>query len=224
MSRWRPTSDAAADLIASLRHQPLLVGLRPSNPQQAVGAITALAALGVHHVELAWRADPAWVGECRELIQAFPGLRLGAASLCSAAALEDARSAGFSYAVSPVLDRDLVEQAGPDLVLVPGVMTPTEVHQARVWGCALVKLFPAAPLGASYWRRLVPPLGTSLPFCIAAGGLAAGDVLPWLGAGVDAVALGSSLRVSEAGELDGEGPLRSLVTSLTARSRLKRSA
>jgi len=32
------------------------------------------------------------------------------------------------------------------------------------------------------------------------------------------VALGSSLRVSEAGEVDGEGPLRSLVASLTARS------
>ena len=168
-------------------------------------------------MELAWRADPAWVGECRELIQAFPDLRLGAASLCSAAALEEARRAGFSYAVSPVLERDLVERAGPDLVLVPGVMTPTEVHQARAWGCALVKLFPAAPLGASYWRRLAPPLGASLPFCIAAGGLAAGDVLPWLEAGVDAVALGSSLRVSEAGEVDGESPLRSLVESLTAR-------
>jgi len=218
MSRLRPTSDVTADLITSLRHQPLLVVLRPSNPQQAFRAITALAALGVHHVELAWRADPAWVGECRELIQAFPGLRLGAASLCSTAALEDTRRAGFSYAVSPVLDRDLVERAGPDLVLVPGVMTPTEVHQAHVWGCALVKLFPAAPLGASYWRRLAPPLGTSLPFCIAAGGLAARDAIPWLEAGVDAVALGSSLRVSEAGEVDGEGPLRTLVESLTARS------
>ena len=192
--------------------------LRPSNPQQAFRAITALAALGVRHVELAWRAEPAWVGECRELIHSFPALRLGAASLCSAAAVDDARRAGFSYAVSPVLDRDLVELAGPDLVLVPGVLTPPEVHRARAWGCRLVKLFPAAPLGASYWRRLAPPLGEPLPFCIAAGGLAAGDVLPWLEAGVDAVALGSSLTVSEAGKVDGEAPLRSLVESLTTRS------
>jgi 2-keto-3-deoxy-6-phosphogluconate aldolase len=102
MSRWRLTSDASAELIASLRHQLLLVVLRPSNPQQAVRAITALAALGVHHVG----------------------------------------------------------------------------------------------------RR---------------------DVLPWLEAGVVAVALGSSLRVSEAGELDGEDPLPSLMANLTARSRLKRS-
>jgi hypothetical protein len=52
---------------------------------------------------------------------------------------------------------------------------------------------------------------------------AAGDVLPWLEAGVVAVALGSSLRVSEAGELDGEDPLPSLMANLTARSRLKQS-
>jgi 2-dehydro-3-deoxyphosphogluconate aldolase/(4S)-4-hydroxy-2-oxoglutarate aldolase len=194
------------------------VVLRPSNPQQAFRAITALAALGVRHVELAWRAEPAWVGECRELIHCFPALRLGAASLCGVAALEDARRAGFSYAVSPVLDRELVERAGQDLVLVPGVMTPTEVHRARSWGCGLVKLFPAAPLGAGYWRRLTAPLGLPLPFCIAAGGLAVGDVLPWLEAGVDAVALGSSLTVSEAGEVAGDGPLRSLVETLTARS------
>jgi 2-keto-3-deoxy-6-phosphogluconate aldolase len=32
-----------------------------------------------------------------------------------------------------------------------------------------------------------------LPFCIAAGGLAADDVDEWLAAGVDAVALGASL-------------------------------
>ena len=192
--------------------------LRPSSPQQAFRAITALEALGVRHVELAWKADPSWVGACRELIGAFPGLRLGAASLCGVAALEDARRAGFSYAVSPVLDRELVERAGQDLVLVPGVMTPTEVHRARSWGCALVKLFPAAPLGASYWRRLAAPLGPHLPFCIAAGGLAVGDVLPWLEAGVDAVALGSSLTVNEAGEVAGDRPLRSLMQTLTARS------
>jgi hypothetical protein len=43
------------------------------------------------------------------------------------------------------------------------------------------------------------------------------------GGRVDTVALGSSLRVSEAGELDGEDPLPSLMANLTARSRLKQS-
>jgi 2-dehydro-3-deoxyphosphogluconate aldolase/(4S)-4-hydroxy-2-oxoglutarate aldolase len=77
--------------------------------------------------------------------------------------------------------------------LVPGVYSPTEVDRARQLGSAIVKLFPASSLGPGYWRRLREPLGEPLPFCIAAGGLQIDDVRPWLAAGVDAVALGSSL-------------------------------
>ena len=192
MCRWRPTSDRADALIASLRHQPLLVVLRPPSPAAAAARIASLACLGVLHIEIAWQPGEAWVGECRELIAAFGQLWLGAASLHSAAAVAAARQAGFSYGVSPILDAQLCRQAGDDLLLVPGVMTPTEVNQARSWGCRLVKLFPAAPLGPLYWRRLTAPLGEPLPFCIAAGGLGPQDVPLWLGAGVDAVALGSS--------------------------------
>jgi len=95
--------------------------------------------------------------------------------------------------VSPVFAPELCHAAGRDLVLVPGVMTPTEIWRARALGCRLVKLFPAAMLGPHYWRRLSAPLGAPLPFCIAAGGLGVADVLPWRAAGVDAVALGASL-------------------------------
>jgi len=87
------------------------------------------------------------------------------------------------------------------------------VHRARCWGSRMVKLFPAAPLGPQYWRRLRDPLGEPMPFCIAAGGLGPGDVLPWLAAGVDAVALGSSLP-GEAGRLDGQ-PIRELLGALS---------
>jgi 2-dehydro-3-deoxyphosphogluconate aldolase/(4S)-4-hydroxy-2-oxoglutarate aldolase len=98
------------------------------------------------------------------------------------------------------LERSLVKRAKElGLALVPGVMTPSEVHQAREWGCRMVKLFPAITLGKDYWSRLAPPLGP-LPFCIAAGGLAPADGIPWLEAGVDAVALGGSLAQGAAWE------------------------
>jgi 2-dehydro-3-deoxyphosphogluconate aldolase/(4S)-4-hydroxy-2-oxoglutarate aldolase len=193
MCRWRPTSDRADPLIASLHHQPLLVVLRPPSPAAAAARIASLAAIGVRHIEIAWQAGSAWIEESAALLEAFPSLLLGAASLHSLEGLEAARQAGFSYGVSPILDQELCHRAGDDLVLVPGVMTPTEVHHARVMGCSLVKLFPAASLGPGYWRRLAAPLGEPLPFCIAAGGLGPQDVPQWLAAGVDAVALGSAL-------------------------------
>ncbi len=101
--------------------------------------------------------------------------------------------------MAPVLDPQLQRQADDlGVHLVPGVFSPSEVHQAMALGCPAVKLFPAASLGVDHWRRLRDPFG-ALPFCIAAGGLAVGDLDAWLAAGVDAVTLGA--RVADGGTL-----------------------
>jgi 2-dehydro-3-deoxyphosphogluconate aldolase/(4S)-4-hydroxy-2-oxoglutarate aldolase len=156
--------------------------------------LASLQDLGFVHVELAWRSGPRWVEQCRQLKDQFPRLQLGAASLCTTTALQSAAAAGLSYGVSPILDQAMIRLAAQlQFTLVPGVYSPTEVDRARQWGSAIIKLFPAANLGPGYWRRLREPLGEPLPFCIAAGGLQLDDVRPWLAAGVDAVALGSSL-------------------------------
>lgn len=193
MSRWRPTSDPNA-LIASLRRQPLLLVLRPECPLHASPLLASLQDLGFVHVELAWRSGSRWVEQCRQLKDQFPRLQLGAASLCTTTALQSAAAAGLGYGVSPILDPAMIRLAAQlQFTLVPGVYSPTEVDRARQWGSAIVKLFPASSLGPGYWRRLREPLGEPLPFCIAAGGLQIDDVRPWLAAGVDAVALGSTL-------------------------------
>jgi 2-dehydro-3-deoxyphosphogluconate aldolase/(4S)-4-hydroxy-2-oxoglutarate aldolase len=190
---------AAESLIRSLRAQPLLIVLRPGDPLNALPTLEDLQALGVIHVEIAWQALPGWADQMEELIHRFPALQLGAASVCEPQGIAAAAAAGCRYAVSPVLDAELLQQAASlDLLLVPGVMSPSEVHQARRLGCPIVKLFPAVSVGIKHWQRLREPLGAPLPFCIAAGGLAPADVLPWLEAGVDAVALGSGLGDLEA--------------------------
>lgn len=197
-------------LIQSLRAQPLLIVLRPSEPLQALPTLQRLQSLGLIHVEIAWQPVPGWSDQMAQLIARFPALELGAASVCEPQGVADAGAAGCRYAVSPVLDADLQRQASAlDLVLVPGVMTASEVHQARRLGCPIVKLFPAVSVGRDHWRRLREPLGRPLPFCIAAGGLKPGDVLPWLEAGVDAVALGSGL-----GALEDMGTWRELLNTL----------
>ena len=173
--------------------QPLLAVLRPRSTSEAHRQLEMLQAVGLLHVELAVQASQAWSQQTQRLAQTFPALRLGAASVTSLDHLEVVAAAGLAYAVSPIFDPELLQRAGQlGLTLVPGVQSPTEVHQAQKRGCALVKLFPARPLGPSYWPSLAGPLGP-LPFCIAAGGLACTDVLPWLDQGVDAVALGGRL-------------------------------
>ncbi|MCP9860144.1 bifunctional 4-hydroxy-2-oxoglutarate aldolase/2-dehydro-3-deoxy-phosphogluconate aldolase [Cyanobium sp. Cruz-8D1] len=192
-----------------MHHQPLLVVLRHRQPSLLVPQLEQLFDLGLRHVEIAWGPGADWIAQCRQLIAACPDLRLGASSICSAAALEAVLEAGFAYGVSPILDSALLESsAAAGFVLVPGVMTPTEVNRARALGCAIVKLFPASAVGMGYWQRLRDPLGAPLPFCIAAGGLRPSDVRPWLEAGVDAVALGASFAAEPVRQLLAELALR----------------
>lgn len=158
----------------------------------------------MRHVEIAWQPGiDDWSDQCRRLAESFPGFALGAASICCEPSLEAAIAAGFSYAVSPILERRLQRRAAAaGLTLVPGVMTPSEVQRARRWGCRIVKLFPAVSVGAEHWRRLRQPLGgLPLPLVIAAGGLTPADVPLWLEAGVDAVALGSGLDPADDADL-----------------------
>jgi 2-dehydro-3-deoxyphosphogluconate aldolase / (4S)-4-hydroxy-2-oxoglutarate aldolase len=172
-----------------------------------------LAALGVRHVEIAWGPSPAWIPDCRRLIEAYPDLRLGAASICTPAALAAALEAGFSYGVSPVLEAELLETAAmARFALVPGVMTPTEVNRARSLGCPIVKLFPAVQ---RRHRPLAAPAGSpwpTAPLLHRRRRSGPGDVEdPWLEAGVDAVALGSVAGGP------GAGPLRQVLADLPPR-------
>lgn len=170
----------------------MLAVLRPRNADEARHQLQLLQQAGLCHVELAVSLDPDWPRWVRVLVHDFPALSLGAASVRCSAGLDAAIAAGLGYAVSPILERSLLQRAAAAIPLVPGVFSPSEIAAAVAWGAPAVKLYPAASLGPHYWRLLAGPL-QPLPFCIAAGGLAVADVEPWLQAGVNAVALGSSL-------------------------------
>lgn len=184
--------------MSGLRRLPLLAVLRPKSLEQARLQLTQLQQASLSHVELAVQLTPEWRQMASALVREFPDLQLGAASVRCSAGLAAACEAGLGYAVSPILDPELLEQAAAaSITLVPGVFSPTEIAAAVRWGAPAVKLYPAAALGANYWRSLAGPLHP-LPFCIAAGGLAVADAEPWLAAGVNALALGSTLFAGDA--------------------------
>ena len=184
--------------MASLQHQPLLLVIRPEpDDLMAAGSdsvlleqVLRLHAAGLRHLEVAWLDQPGWMGFMQRVQDHFPGLNLGVASVTVSKALSDLSRLDLSYAMAPCWCPELVEQAKElGVLLVPGVFSPTEVHQAIQFGCRVVKLFPAVNLGPGYWGRLRAPLGP-LPFVIAAGGLEVSDLPAWLEAGHGAVALG----------------------------------
>ena len=192
------TSDRQQWLMASLVRQPLIVVLRPKE-SDLLGPflqsllcqrIDQLVELGLHHLEIAWVDHPRWSALITAICLRHPSLQLGVASVTSQRGLQAVIDLDLPYAMSPLLDHGLVSMAQQhNCCLVPGVMTPTEIRQAVVLGCHVVKLFPAVVLGRDYYRQISAPLG-DLPFMIAAGGLTVSDLDSWLSAGYDAIALG----------------------------------
>ena len=184
--------------MASLRRQPLILVLRPKE-NDLLGPflesvlcqrLDQLVDLGVHHIEIAWMDHSRWSDLIATIRLRHPTLQLGVASVTSQRGLQAVIDLDLPYAMSPLLDQGLVSMAYQHhCCLVPGVMTPTEIRQAMVLGCHLVKLFPAVVLGLDYRRQISAPMG-DLPFMIAAGGLSVADLDPWLSAGYDAIALG----------------------------------
>ena len=187
-----------AGLRESLRQAPLLAVLRPRDALQADRQISAVASAGFLHVELAFSAELWWASLLQQLPLHWPQLRFGVAGLCDPQQLELLRDLPVRFAMAPVGNEAMVERAGQlGLTLVPGVFSPTEVHRfAGANRQGPVKLFPAASLGPAYWRQLAGPLAP-LPFCIAAGGVHPEQLGDWFAAGVQAVALGSSLFGSD---------------------------
>ena len=192
------TSDRQQWLMASLRRQPLIIVLRPKESDLLGPFLQSLLCqrldqlvdLGVRHIEIAWMDHFLWSDLIATIRLRHPTLQLGVASVTSQRGLQAVIDLDLPYAMSPLLDQGLVSMAHQhNCCLVPGVMTPTEIRQALVLGCHLVKLFPALVLGLDYRRQISAPMG-DLPFMIAAGGLTVADLDPWLSAGYDAIALG----------------------------------
>jgi 2-dehydro-3-deoxyphosphogluconate aldolase/(4S)-4-hydroxy-2-oxoglutarate aldolase len=201
------TSDRQQWLMASLAQQPLIIVLRPKE-SDLLGPflqsllcqrVDQLVELGLHHIEIAWVDHSRWSALITAIRLRHPSLQLGVASVTSQRGLQAVIDLDLPYAMSPLLDQGLVSMAHQhNCCLVPGVMTPTEIRQAVVLGCHVVKLFPAVVLGRDYYRQISAPMG-DLPFMIAAGGLTVSDLDSWLSAGYDAIALGRGvLRTTNA--------------------------
>jgi 2-dehydro-3-deoxyphosphogluconate aldolase/(4S)-4-hydroxy-2-oxoglutarate aldolase len=184
--------------MASLAQQPLIIVLRPKESvllgpflqSLLCQRVDQLVELGLHHIEIAWVDHSRWSALITAIRLRHPTLQLGVASVTSQRGLQAVIDLDLPYAMSPLLDQGLVSMAHQhNCCLVPGVMTPTEIRQAVVLGCHVVKLFPAVVLGRDYYRQISAPMG-DLPFMIAAGGLTVSDLDSWLSAGYDAIALG----------------------------------
>jgi 2-dehydro-3-deoxyphosphogluconate aldolase/(4S)-4-hydroxy-2-oxoglutarate aldolase len=67
--------------------------------------------------------------------------------------------AGADFIVSPAFNPAVVKIAqSADVLIAPGVITPTEIVDAWAMGVRLLKIFPIGPLGVDYFKAVRGPL------------------------------------------------------------------
>src|SRR2546430_9547388 len=140
--------------------------LRTENAEVGFQAcLTALEA-GIGTIEIT-RTVPS----CFELVKgliATTGNRypIGVGTVWDPGAVKEAKAAGASFVVTPVLLPEVGQACREhDILCILGALTPTEIYQARLAGAALVKVFPIAPGGrAPPARAPNRPVGRATPW------------------------------------------------------------
>jgi 2-dehydro-3-deoxyphosphogluconate aldolase/(4S)-4-hydroxy-2-oxoglutarate aldolase len=157
------------NLIEIMHASPVIPVIAIENPEHAVPLAKALVAGGIRVLEVTLRT-PHGLPSIRAIAQEVPEAIVGVGTLTQPEEFAAAREAGAVFGVSPGLTASLIQAAkSSGLPLLPGVMTPSEVMQARENGFKQLKLFPAVPAGGiGMLNAIAGPLPDVL-FCPTGG-------------------------------------------------------
>ena len=123
-----------------------------------------------------------------------PEMTFGAGTILDADTADAFIDAGADFIVAPVFDKDTGKACKKrNIAWIPGCFSPTELFKAAKAGASLIKLFPAGTVGPDYVKNILAPL----PFLriVVTGGVTfeEASVKSWLGSGVVALGIGSSI-------------------------------
>ena len=171
-------ADRIDRLLNAVRVMPVVV---IEDEAQAVPLADALMEGGVSCIEITLRT-PAALPAAERIARDRPEMVLGTGTVLTEQDLRASREAGAKFAVSPGLTPTLADaaRAVPDVPLLPGCATASEVMAAMEAGLTRLKFFPAETSGgAGAVKALAGPLPAAR-FC-PTGGITAERAEDYLG-------------------------------------------
>ncbi|MFT5133197.1 MAG: 2-dehydro-3-deoxyphosphogluconate aldolase/(4S)-4-hydroxy-2-oxoglutarate aldolase [Gammaproteobacteria bacterium] len=149
--------------------------------KQAVPLAEALLAADLNVIEVTLRTDAAM--DCMEAIKrSAPDMIVGAGTLLDHNLVPRLVDMGISFAITPGINPKVIENAQKhNLLIMPGVITPSEIELARNFDLDVLKFFPAeAAGGAAMLNAFSGPYGhTGIRF-IPTGGINLANMLDYI--------------------------------------------
>jgi 2-dehydro-3-deoxyphosphogluconate aldolase/(4S)-4-hydroxy-2-oxoglutarate aldolase len=156
-------------MIEILRRAPVVPVIVLHELAHAVPLAEALVAGGLPVIEVTLRT-PVGIRAVEAMRRAVPEAIVGVGTLTSGGQFAAARDAGARFGVSPGLTPELArmsqESGWPYL---PGVMTPSELMQARELGFDCCKLFPAQQAGGVEMLKALGSVFADMSLCPTGG-------------------------------------------------------
>mgnify|MGYP000611672163 FL=1 len=179
-----------ASLLDQLLATEIIAIIRLSSSAYVFEFAKALQKGGIRAIEITM-GTPNALEEINKLSQ-IEGVIPGVGSVLDAKTAQSAIEAGAQFVVTPVSKPEVIRMAHKyDKPILSGAMTPSEILQAYEWGADVVKLFPAANFGLSYFKALKAPM-PHLPI-MPTGGVTVENAAEWLENGAVCLGIGSSL-------------------------------
>jgi len=178
--------------LPAISEAGVIATLRAPSADAAYRAVDALVEEGLVAIEVTYTTPDAGAVIAGVAERFGDRVLLGAGTLTTVAQVDEARSAGAVFLVSPGFDDEVTPaiMASGAMSMIGGY-TPTEVQRLRRIGVDVVKFFPGSIGGPAALKALRGPFPdvTYIP----TGGVNAENLGDWLAAGAVAVGAGSEL-------------------------------
>jgi 2-dehydro-3-deoxyphosphogluconate aldolase/(4S)-4-hydroxy-2-oxoglutarate aldolase len=181
------------ELRARVEEVGLVPVIRTASAGDARFAIEEVSHAGIPIIELTMTI-PGALEVIKDLVKQVPGVILGAGTVLDVDTARRCIDAGAQFISSPALDiRTVNFVAGlPNIIMMAGAMTPTEVLAAWKAGSDFVKIFPASLVGGDNYIRALRRPFPEIPL-IAGGGITQQNAAYYLLAGASALSVGKEL-------------------------------
>jgi 2-dehydro-3-deoxyphosphogluconate aldolase/(4S)-4-hydroxy-2-oxoglutarate aldolase len=182
-----------AEVSSRLTAIGIIPVVRAESTEMGRRAVAAILKGGISVLEITMTV-PGAVRMIAELsAEVDPEVIIGAGTVLDAQTARACIEAGAQFIVSPALNLETIAFCGQQGVLVmPGVLTPTEVVTAWSAGADFVKVFPAGAVGgASYIKALKAPLPQVK--LVPTGGVSLQTAAAFIKAGAEALGVGGDL-------------------------------
>ena len=176
----------------TVQENPLLAIMRNVPLEQTEDYVGAVIRGGVRFFEVAMNTPHA-LEQIRLIRNSFgKEILVGAGTVLTAEAAEKAVESGAQFLLSPASDEQVLAYCQEnDIMMMPGVLTPSDVALCLRYGFSTLKLFPAGGMSAGYVKLLKGPFDNTE--YVAIGGVTPENLTDFFRQGCIGAGLGSSL-------------------------------